>query len=589
MKRLLLILGLCLMAFAVRGATWEDDNGITWRYTVIDGEAWLGLYTSSSTTYTAIDSPSGAIEIPSTVGSAAYPVVGLEPLAFYYCSSIISVTFPESVREIGAYAFCGCTGITSMTFSEGLEKIGDYAFSGVACTSLSLPSTLGSIGAGAFYGCTSLQSLTLQEGLTSIGYRAFYYCNRLTSLSLPSTLTRIGTNAFEYCQSLTSITLPSLLESVPDSAFLNCSALTSVSFPSGLVSIGASAFSSCSRLSSLSLPSNLVSIGDSAFYGCSQIGSVTLPDTLTSIGASAFYGCSRLSTSTFPSALTTIGEKAFYSCTTLSSITLPASLASLGTNAFYNCTSLTSVTFKGEPPATYGSSIFYAGTSSSSGGPGGNMGPGGGGFPGSSSSTTKTQYGYYSPSYASAWTAVISSSKWDNLTMSANSQYLLDVTVVGDGSVDGTGLYTSGTSVTLTASPTLSSTFYGWQDEDGTLTSQSTTLTVSKTAATQTYTTIFVPTEALVSLQSAVDNAISYEEAKAVLLEADSASPVFIVENDTLTITFTPQTKASLSDDWSTLTADGASVTTSEGSVLLTFPRESTATGAFYQFTVPDE
>lgn len=588
MKRLLLILGLCLMAFAVRGATWTDDNSITWRYTVIDGEAWLGLYTSSSETYLAIASPSGAIEIPSTVGSAAYPVVGLEPLAFYYCTSITSVTFPESVREIGAYAFCGCTSITSMTFSEGLEKIGDYAFANVACTSISLPSTVGSIGAGAFYGCTAMTTLTLQEGLTSIGSLAFYYCSRLTSLSLPSTVSRIGDNAFKQCLSLTSVTLPSLLESVPDCAFLSCSALTSVSFPSDLVSIGASAFSGCSRLSSLSLPSNLVSIGDSAFYGCTQIGSVTLPDTLTTIGASAFYGCSRLSTSTFPSALTTIGDSAFYSCTTLSSITLPASLASLGTNAFYNCTSLTSVTFQGEPPATYGSSIFYAGTSSSSG-PGGNMGPGSGGFPGSSSSTTKTQYGYYSPSYASAWTAVISSNKWDNLTMSTNSQYLLDVTIVGDGSVDGTGLYTSGTSVTLTASPTLSSTFYGWQDEDGNLTSQDTTLTVTKTAATQTYTAIFVPTEALLSLQSAVDNAITYEEAKALLLEADSTSPVFIVDNDTLTITFTPQTKASLSDDWSTLTADGASVTTSEGSVLLTLPRESTDTGAFYQFTVPDE
>ncbi len=48
--------------------------------------------------------------------------------AFYDCSSLISVTIPNSVTSIGNYAFSGCSGLTSITIPDGVTTIGASAF-----------------------------------------------------------------------------------------------------------------------------------------------------------------------------------------------------------------------------------------------------------------------------------------------------------------------------------------------------------------------------------------------------------------------------------------------------------------------------
>ena len=54
--------------------------------------------------------------------------------AFYYCSSLTSVTIPDSMTGIGDYAFCDCSSLTSVTIPEGVTSIGEGAFSD--CSSL---------------------------------------------------------------------------------------------------------------------------------------------------------------------------------------------------------------------------------------------------------------------------------------------------------------------------------------------------------------------------------------------------------------------------------------------------------------------
>ena len=53
---------------------------------------------------------SGAVTIPSTVtyNSKTYRVTSIGFTAFYDCSSLTSITIPESVTGIGSYAFRGC-------------------------------------------------------------------------------------------------------------------------------------------------------------------------------------------------------------------------------------------------------------------------------------------------------------------------------------------------------------------------------------------------------------------------------------------------------------------------------------------------
>jgi hypothetical protein len=196
--------------------------------------------------------------------------------SFSDCTSLASITIPNSVTIIGGSAFYRCTSLTNVTIPGSVTIIGDDAFSD--CTSLAsitIPNSVTIIGGSAFSGCTSLASVTIPNSVTSIGNSAFYDCTRLASVTIPSSVTRIGNDAFSSCTSLASVTIPNSVTIIGGSAFFGCTRLVRITIPNRVTSIGSHAFSGCTSLASVIIPSSVTIIEAAAFSGCTSLVSVT--------------------------------------------------------------------------------------------------------------------------------------------------------------------------------------------------------------------------------------------------------------------------------------------------------------------------
>ncbi len=140
------------------------------------------FYADGSTIYLmGYDGSDTELTLPAGYNGSNYEIY---KYAFEDCTSLTSITIPDSVKSIGAYAFADCSSLESVTIGNGVE----------------------SIDVGAFYYCTSLESITIPDSVESIGHYAFYKCTSLTSITIPDSVTSIGEGAFYECSSLESIT-----------------------------------------------------------------------------------------------------------------------------------------------------------------------------------------------------------------------------------------------------------------------------------------------------------------------------------------------------------------------------------------------
>ena len=142
--------------------------------------------------------------------------------AFSNCSSLTSVTIPNSVTSIGGSAFYECTSLTNIVIPNSVTSIGSGAFQDCNLTSVTIPNSITSIEQWTFAGCRSLTTLIIPNSVTSIGYGAFYGCSGLTSVTFGEKLTKIGDVAFQSCIGLVNLEIPSGVTSIGDYAFCGC-------------------------------------------------------------------------------------------------------------------------------------------------------------------------------------------------------------------------------------------------------------------------------------------------------------------------------------------------------------------------------
>jgi len=181
----------------------------------------------------------------------------IEDYAFSFCSSLQTVTIPNSVVSIGYRAFEQCKSLQSVIIPNSVTSIGPASF--FVCGSLQsviIPNSVTSIKEGTFWGCGTLQSVTIPNSVTSIERSVFSLCKALQTVVIPNRVTGIEKYTFYKCESLQSVTIPNMVTIIGDNAFLECKSLKTIVIPDSVISIGDNAFSNCDDLKKVYMSSS---------------------------------------------------------------------------------------------------------------------------------------------------------------------------------------------------------------------------------------------------------------------------------------------------------------------------------------------
>lgn len=186
--------------------------------------------------------PALTVPLRTNKGTTIYPIKGILPGAFHYCTNLNSVKIGNNVELIGYNAFASCNALTSVE----------------------IPNSVITIGGGAFNGCSGLTSIEIPNSVTTIGYNAFSNCYGLTSLEIPNSVATIGYGAFMGNYKVSELTLGSGLKTIGVAAFQGCARITDVVIPPFVTEIGASAFAG-TGLKTVKIGCRVTSIGANAF------------------------------------------------------------------------------------------------------------------------------------------------------------------------------------------------------------------------------------------------------------------------------------------------------------------------------------
>lgn len=288
----------------------------------------------------------GVLTIEGT-GTMNYWTWGKYPSWYDYNDQITSVIIKKGVTEVGGFAFYDCN-------SGGYKNL----------VSVTLPDTITEIGAYAFAGNKDLKTINVPKNLTTIGGYAFCGCSSLTEYTISSSVTSIGDKAF--CETgLTNVTIPATVKSMEAYAFENCDSLKSakIGVGTGSFTIEYQAFYGCDNLETVVIGDAVTYIGVDAFQGCVNLKNLTIGRSVETIDGDAFSNCTSLEEVVIPDNVKVLdreswGHGPFQDCTSLKKVTFGTGVETITANAFSGSTAITEIYFCGDAPTFEGTETF---------------------------------------------------------------------------------------------------------------------------------------------------------------------------------------------------------------------------------------
>ncbi len=355
---------LCVLSFSSCTSSPEYFELGDYRYTVENQEVTIVGYRGNEE----------HVVIPESIDGM--PVATIEEYAFVGNQNVLSVTIPDTVKEIQGNAFDRCSALESVSLGNGIRAIDFLAF--YRCNNLKYNEYENGYYLGneenpyiALISVISkdVEAFTIHPDTVVVYGEAFESCSSLRELRFPDGVLSISVFALQGCFSLERIYLSKSLESISALSFDLCGPLYEIVVPEENLhfkSVNGSLFSKDgTRLIKYAaakedtfyrVPDGTARIDSKAFCDADSLTEVVLPDSVESMGREVFSYCENLNRIHLGNSLKNIGPFSFYKCVALAEITIPASVEEIEYDAFRGCTALRKVYFE-DPEGWYISRI----------------------------------------------------------------------------------------------------------------------------------------------------------------------------------------------------------------------------------------